>query len=164
MSDFHAWVRRVESRFYAAIRDRRAGSALNTPAVPWDTTQLTEHTHCLLITYKRDGSPIATPVWFAITDTGMLVHCAQSDGKLKRIRNNPDVTVAACTLRGRPVGPPMDARATVLAEADSATAERALRASFTVRQRIFLMLRGPMKLAHIEITAPARSSIIEGQP
>ncbi|MGW7099356.1 PPOX class F420-dependent oxidoreductase [Streptomyces sp. NPDC054838] len=54
-----------------------------------------------LTTFRKDGTPVATPVW-AVADGGELYVWTRSDSwKVKRIRNNGRVTVSACDVRGR---------------------------------------------------------------
>lgn len=56
-----------------------------------------------LETYRRSGTPVRTPVWFARDDSdpAMLYVVSERDaGKVKRIRNNPGVKIAPCTIRG----------------------------------------------------------------
>ncbi|AKL68547.1 MULTISPECIES: PPOX class F420-dependent oxidoreductase [Streptomyces] len=56
-----------------------------------------------LTTFRKDGTPVATPVW-AVTDGEELYVWTRSDSwKVKRIRNNGRVTVTACDVRGRVV-------------------------------------------------------------
>ncbi|MFD9306537.1 PPOX class F420-dependent oxidoreductase [Streptomyces sp. NPDC060048] len=53
-----------------------------------------------LTTFRKDGTPVATPVW-AAADAGELFVWTRSDSwKVKRIRNNGRVEVAACDVRG----------------------------------------------------------------
>jgi len=54
-----------------------------------------------LTTYRRDGRPVATPVWFVQAEGRLLVVTDGNSGKVKRIRNNPAVRVALCTASGR---------------------------------------------------------------
>ena len=55
-----------------------------------------------LETYRRNGEPIRTPVWF-IKENGVLyVHTSDNTGKVKRIRRNPKVRVAPSYFRGKP--------------------------------------------------------------
>ncbi len=70
--------------------------------------------YLLLTTYRRDGSAVATPVWVVSDGAALGVWTATGSGKVKRIRNNAAVTVAACTARGRPLGPSATGRAEVL--------------------------------------------------
>ncbi|MFF4101558.1 PPOX class F420-dependent oxidoreductase [Streptomyces sp. NPDC001903] len=54
-----------------------------------------------LTTFRKDGTPVATPVW-AVADGGELYVWTRSDSwKVKRIRNNARVAVSACDVRGR---------------------------------------------------------------
>jgi len=46
--------------------------------------------------------------------------------KTKRLRNNPSVDVAPATLRGKPIGPAIRARATLLSEGQAKVAAKAL--------------------------------------
>jgi PPOX class probable F420-dependent enzyme len=54
-----------------------------------------------LATYRRDGTAVATPVWQVVNGAELLVVTDAGTGKVKRIRNNPAVTVAVCDFRGR---------------------------------------------------------------
>jgi PPOX class probable F420-dependent enzyme len=70
-----------------------------------------------LTTFRRDGSPVATPVWL-VADAGRLyVWTGAQTGKVKRIRRNPDATVAPCTVRGAVTGPAVAARAQIMQQA-----------------------------------------------
>ena len=59
-----------------------------------------------LSTRKRDGSFVNTPVWFAQErDTNnYYVYSLKNVGKVKRIRNYPEVKVGICTYSGKPKG------------------------------------------------------------
>src|SRR5579863_3873643 len=64
-----------------------------------------------LTTFRKTGVGVATPVWFG-EDAGNLYVMTRSDmGKTKRIRNNPQVRVAPCTIRGKVTGPEYPATA-----------------------------------------------------
>ena len=56
--------------------------------------------HISVTTYKRDGTGVATPVWFVQEGDRLLFRTGVASGKAKRIRRNPAVLVAACTIRG----------------------------------------------------------------
>jgi uncharacterized protein len=67
-----------------------------------------------LESYKRDGTPVQTPVWFA-EDRGVLyVYTLANAGKVKRIRRNPRIRLAPCTMRGTVTGPWVEAEATLV--------------------------------------------------
>jgi hypothetical protein len=67
-----------------------------------------------LSTVKRDGTKVPTPVWLVSSAGRLYVWTAATSGKVKRIRNNRDVTLAPCTRRGTVTGPPVAARATIV--------------------------------------------------
>ncbi|MFD9223362.1 PPOX class F420-dependent oxidoreductase [Streptomyces sp. NPDC060064] len=52
-------------------------------------------------TFRKDGTGVATPVWFAV-DGGEIFFWTRSDSwKVKRLRNNSRVVVTVCDVRGR---------------------------------------------------------------
>ncbi|APU42942.1 PPOX class F420-dependent oxidoreductase [Streptomyces sp. NPDC056254] len=66
-----------------------------------DLQELGSARYVSLTTFRKDGTPVATPVW-AVADGGELYVWTRSDSwKVKRIRNNGRVTLAACDVRGR---------------------------------------------------------------
>ena len=72
-----------------------------------------------LSTRKRDGSFVDTPVWCAwerdTTDYYVFsLKSGKKAGKVKRIRNFPDVKVAACTVSGQLKGAWINARAELI--------------------------------------------------
>ena len=75
----------------------------------------------LLITYRRDGTPVPTPVWAAPADGLLYVRTERASGKVKRLRRDPRLLVAPCTVRGEPLGAPLEARAVVLEPAEAST-------------------------------------------
>ena len=62
------------------------------------------HKHCLLVTFRRSGEPVPTPVWFGLLDGKVYARSEERVGKVKRIRANPRVLVAPCDGRGKPLG------------------------------------------------------------
>jgi uncharacterized protein len=57
-----------------------------------------------LTTYRRDGTPVSTPVWFVEEEGRLFVTTAADSYKAKRLRRNPAAMVAPCTARGLPKG------------------------------------------------------------
>ena len=64
-----------------------------------------------LETYRRNGQPARTPVWFLKEDGTLYVHTDDITGKVKRIRQNPTVRVAPSHFRGKPKAEYIEARA-----------------------------------------------------
>jgi hypothetical protein len=77
-----------------------------------------------ITTYKRDGTGVATPVWFVQKDDRLLVQTGVASGKVKRIHHNPAVQVAACTARGRLRGQQVSGVARVLSGPETDDAKR----------------------------------------
>jgi PPOX class probable F420-dependent enzyme len=67
-----------------------------------------------LTTLRRDGTPVATPVWVVAAAGLLYVWTGSQTGKAKRIRNNPAVTLAPCTRRGAVTGPAVPAQAVIV--------------------------------------------------
>ena len=57
--------------------------------------------YVLLTTFKRDGSPVSSPVW--ITGSGGTYEFTTGERawKTRRLRADPRVRVQACSMRGR---------------------------------------------------------------
>jgi PPOX class probable F420-dependent enzyme len=64
-----------------------------------------------LETYRRNGQPVRTPVWFLKENGILYVHTDDNTGKVKRIRRNPKVCVAPSHFRGKPKAEYIEARA-----------------------------------------------------
>ena len=108
----------------------------------------------LLTTYKRDGTPIGTPVNIAVDGNRAFVSTFDTAWKLKRIHNNPEVEIAPSTWRGRLTGPAIRARARLLEGEESAYAGRLLVRKHPILHRILVplvhRLRGN-ETVHIEL-------------
>ncbi len=64
-----------------------------------------------LVTFRRSGVAVVTPVWFAARDSKLYVFSAGNAGKVKRLRNNPSIRIAPCSVRGTIRGPWIEGRA-----------------------------------------------------
>ena len=67
-----------------------------------------------LATFRKNGAAVYTPVWFAEDGNKLYVMTSTKLGKVKRIRNNPHVKIAPCTIRGKITGPEFSATARML--------------------------------------------------
>ncbi|KQS66335.1 PPOX class F420-dependent oxidoreductase [Modestobacter sp. Leaf380] len=67
-----------------------------------------------LTTYRRNGTPVTTPVWCAPDGDVRLVWTNPDAGKVKRLRHTSDVLLADCDARGRVRGPHVAGTATLL--------------------------------------------------
>jgi PPOX class probable F420-dependent enzyme len=64
--------------------------------------------------FKRDGTGVATPVWFVSDGSRLFALTDLHSWKVRRIRRNPHVLVAPCRVNGKLRREPVPARADVL--------------------------------------------------
>ena len=91
-----------------------------------------------LVTFKRDGTPVATPVWFVVDGERLLAITDAHSGKIKRIRREPDVTVAPCKPDGRVTGAAVPARATILPASDLERAQELIARKYRLDRVLIL--------------------------
>ena len=109
--------------------------------------------HCLVVSFRRSGEPVPTPVWFGREDGRLYFRSEERVGKVKRIRANSRVLVAPCDSRGKPLGPAAEGRARILPASDEDRAEAAIQANFGLGRRMyegFAMNLGP-KGVYVEV-------------
>lgn len=97
----------------------------------------------LLRTRKRDGSWVGTPVNLAVEGARAYFGTPIDTAKVKRLRNFDAVEIAPCTLRGKPTGEAIAARARLLEgeESDAARARLLRKYPFVHRFVVPLELR-----------------------
>ncbi|MET9444594.1 PPOX class F420-dependent oxidoreductase [Streptomyces sp. NPDC006610] len=69
--------------------------------------------YLLLTSYRKDGTPVPTPVWVVPDGDALGVWTAADSWKVKRIRRRADVLVGPCDLRGNPTGEQVPATARI---------------------------------------------------
>jgi len=79
-----------------------------------------------LATFRKNGEKVVTPVWFGEDGDKLYVMTRSDMGKTKRIRNNSQVRVAPCSIRGKVTGPEYSASARVLPPEEHAHARQAI--------------------------------------
>ena len=79
-----------------------------------------------LTTFRKNGTGVATPVWFGEEGDKLYVMTRSDMGKMKRIRNNRGVRVAPCTMRGKVSGPEFAATARILPAEEHAHARQTI--------------------------------------
>ncbi|MCM6775440.1 PPOX class F420-dependent oxidoreductase [Nocardia sp. CDC159] len=60
--------------------------------------------YVLLTTFRKNGSPVGTPVWAVLDGDKLYAWTVTDSGKVKRLRNNPTVTLQPCSVTGKPRG------------------------------------------------------------
>ena len=102
--------------------------------------RLTGEKAVLLTSFRRDGTPVGTPVSVAVDGDRAFIRSFRESGKVKRILRNPDVTVAPCTLSGKVTGAALPARARVLSGEDARRASQAISRKHRLLQGLLVPL------------------------
>lgn len=91
-----------------------------------------------LTTFRRDGTPVPTTVWFAHLGDGIVVPTGSTTGKAKRLRNDPTVEMVTAGMRGKVKSDTVvTGQARLLDGDDAQAAEAALRAKYGWQWRFF---------------------------
>ncbi|GAB1814552.1 PPOX class F420-dependent oxidoreductase [Mycobacterium sp. MUNTM1] len=107
--------------------------------------------YILLTTFTKDGKPKPTPIWAALDKQRgdrLLVITQETSWKVKRIRNTPRVTLATCTMNGRPTSEAVEGTAAILDKSETAAVYDAIGKRYGVVGKVFNFfskLRGGMK-------------------
>ena len=109
----------------------------------------------LLTTYRRDGTPVGTAVNIAVDGDRAFVRTPHRTGKVKRLRNNPNVEIAPSTFLGKPTGPAIRARARLLSGDEAKHASEVLARKYRILQGVLVPLAHRLtrsRTMHYEIT------------
>ncbi|AIJ25171.1 PPOX class F420-dependent oxidoreductase [Amycolatopsis methanolica] len=120
-----------------------------------DFERIAAEKYLLLTTFRKNGTPVPTPVWAAGHDGEIAVWSDRTAGKVKRIRNNPEVTLQGCDFRGREThGPVVTGKARLLDEAATERVRSAIARKYGVVGQVtmfFSRLRGRQKTIGLAI-------------
>jgi len=89
-----------------------------------------------LQTFRKNGMPVDTPVWFAKDGDRFYVYSLANAGKVKRIRNNPRVNVIPCDIRGNTKGEWVEANARIVGKPEAERAHNLLNQKYGLMKRI----------------------------
>ena len=115
-----------------------------------------------LTSFRRDGSGVATPMWFVADNGHLVVETAADSYKVKRIRRDPHVRIAVCDARGRLRGEAVDAAATVLPDTERERVERLLARKYRVDR--FTVLPIYRLVMRLRAAVRARTSLRSRSP
>jgi PPOX class probable F420-dependent enzyme len=93
--------------------------------------------YILLTTFTKDGKPKPVPIWAAADDDRLLVITEAKSWKVKRIRNTPRVTLATCTMRGRPTSEAVEGTAAILDKSQTGTVYDAIGSRYGIVGKVF---------------------------
>ena len=105
-----------------------------------------------LESFKRDGTPVRTPLWFAEDDGVLYIYTLAKAWKVKRIRRNPRVRLAPCTIRGQVIGPWIEAEARIADAAATAHGHALLLRKYGWKKRLGNIFSGLLKRERLVMT------------
>lgn len=114
-------------------------------------TELSNHKYINFETYRKNGQPVSTPVWFMIDNNMVYVVTSSDTGKAKRLRNNPAVRIMPSGFRGEPKGEWIEGKARF---AEGAEAERAIqlrKKKYGLQARLAGLFRGSSAVIAIDL-------------
>jgi PPOX class probable F420-dependent enzyme len=87
---------------------------MSAVAMSASTTSLTDTKFVLLTTFRKNGTPVATPVCHVVHSGLVHIVTLESTWKAKRMRRNSHVLVASCDMRGNNAGTVYSGKARIL--------------------------------------------------
>jgi hypothetical protein len=93
--------------------------------------------YILLTTFTKDGRPKPVPIWAAADGDRLLVITEGKSWKVKRIRNTPRVTLATCTMRGRPTSEAVEGTAVILDKSQTGAVYDAIGSRYGIVGKVF---------------------------
>ncbi|MEW2157752.1 PPOX class F420-dependent oxidoreductase [Streptomyces sp. NPDC007189] len=112
--------------------------------------------YLLVTSYRKNGTPVATPVWVVRDGDSLGVWTAADSFKVKRIRRRADVLVGPCDLRGNPTGDQVPATAEIADAATTAGYRDLVARKYGILGRLTLLgsrlRRGPDGTVGIRVT------------
>ncbi len=118
-------------------------------------SQLVGQKHLAIESYRKNGEAVRTPVWFIERNGTLFVRTDRDTGKVKRIRRNPRIRVAPCTIRGKPRGDWISAEARFAGAEEAEKAYQLLKQKYGLQYRLIRFIgklqRGPSKAVCLSI-------------
>lgn len=109
-----------------------------------DISELTRTRYALLRSYRKNGEPVDTPIWFAV-EQNSIVFRTKRGPKTARMRAHPRVELTACDYRGRKSSGAtvFTGTATILDGAAAADANRVLHRRYGWQWNLVPLIRIP---------------------
>lgn len=130
-------IARRQDRLLDRVRDPGAAEGAARPGTADSFEALAGEEYALMVTFRRSGRPVATPMWFGFEGGRVYVRSLADAGKVKRLRRDPRVRVAPCSLRGNPTGPFSEGIGRILGADEEQLAESALDRHYGLRRRLY---------------------------
>jgi PPOX class probable F420-dependent enzyme len=101
------------------------------------------------VTYEKDGTPVATPVWVVPFEGGYAFTTDPDAYKVKRLRHDARATLTVCDMRGKiaPDAIVYSGAALVLDEADTQRVDALIRKKYSIGYRMIGVMSVLKKIA-----------------
>jgi PPOX class probable F420-dependent enzyme len=144
----------ANKRVLEALRSPESATVLSRPVRIGDFGSLATHKHCLVVSYRKDGRPIAQAVWPGYDGDRIYIWTEEQAMKAKRLRRNPDALIAPCSFRGKPLGDPVAAIARILDDpAERSHAAATIDSQWGWKRKTFAAMSRPLTgVVYIELT------------
>jgi uncharacterized protein len=151
----------LQYKVYDRMRHPEAFEVARRQGSPGDFTAFHGARQCLLVTFKRSGEPVPTPVNFGLSADGKLYfRCEPHVAKLRRLRRDPHVRVCPCNFRGKPRGPLREASARILEGSEVRAAHAVIAANWDPASKILEhgLDRIGVPVTYVEVTPTAEEA------
>ncbi|HSL42892.1 MAG TPA: PPOX class F420-dependent oxidoreductase [Anaerolineales bacterium] len=101
---------------------------------------LDRNPYIALTTYRKNGTPVMTPVWFVRQDEKLFVWTAIDSGKAKRLRNNPCVQLGPSNHSGKLLGALQSGLAYVAPKGEYPVLDKAFKAKYGWQVNLFAFI------------------------
>jgi PPOX class probable F420-dependent enzyme len=91
-----------------------------------------------LTTFRKDGTPVATPVWLVQDGDSLRVITQGDSGKAKRLRNDSRVLLAPCDARGNLKGGQVEGSAVLQDAAQTARTAQLVEARYGLLGKLLM--------------------------
>jgi PPOX class probable F420-dependent enzyme len=102
--------------------------------------ELRDQRTVLLTTYRRDDSPVGTPVNVAVREGHAYIRTWDTSGKARRLARQPNVAIAPSNPRGTQTGPTVTGTARQLTGEEARAAGKLIDRKYPIVQRILVPL------------------------
>lgn len=115
--------------------------------------------YALLRSYRRDGTPVDTPIWFHL-DGSTLVFRTKRGPKTARLTANPEVQVQVCDHQGRvrSATAPINGRASIVSGPAAEAANAALHRRYGWQYNVVPLLKIP-GVTNVHANLPLREKL-----
>ena len=146
-------IARLQYRLFDRMRHREALRVADQPPTAADFESLQGHHYCLLVTFRRSGEPVPTPMLFGLEDGRLYLRTDALTAKVARIRNDARVLVGPANSRGKPRGPLARGTARLMSVDENDAAYAVLKRNYTPVQRLGERVIDllPIEMAYIEV-------------